>query len=163
MMHVYLLTCLSTRAFPHTLLACSTPLNRPRPSPPRAWPRCTRPRPWTGRPSPSRYVCTAALDWACLDLRLFSRTKWWTDAHFPTSPHQVQYPRLESEVRSDMWTLRTLATLVGTLFNDWDYAWLCPEFEESIVRLCDWGSGGFQDGGRGRRRADLLDPPTPPP
>lgn len=47
---------------------------------------------------------------------------------------QVQYPRLEAEVRSDMWTLHTLASLVGALFPDWDYVWLLPEFKESIVR-----------------------------
>lgn len=48
--------------------------------------------------------------------------------------NQVQYPRLEAEVRSDMWTLHTLASLVGALFPDWDYVWLLPEFKESIVR-----------------------------
>ena len=45
----------------------------------------------------------------------------------------MQYPRLESQTRGDIWTIRTLATIVGTLFKDWEYTWLLPEFEESIV------------------------------
>lgn len=57
---------------------------------------------------------------------------------------QVQYPRLESQTRGDMWTLRTLATVVGTLFKDYEYTWLLPEFEESIVSRQGFLVGGVQ-------------------
>lgn len=64
----------------------------------------------------------------------------------------MQYPRLESQTRADMWTINTLATIVGALFSDWEYTWLLPEFEESITLELDF----LQEATNAERIANLF-------
>jgi aarF domain-containing kinase len=51
---------------------------------------------------------------------------------------KVQYPHLQKQVRSDVKGMRFLAALVGRVFPDYQYSWIMPDFEESILQELDF-------------------------
>lgn len=66
---------------------------------------------------------------------------------------KIQYPRLASQVQTDFTTLKVLATVVGTLFKNWEYTWLFPELEESVLLELDF----LQEATNGERVGRLLE------
>lgn len=66
---------------------------------------------------------------------------------------KIQYPRLASQVESDFFTLKVLATVVGAMFRDWEYTWLFPELEESVHLELDF----LQEATNGERVGRLLE------
>jgi aarF domain-containing kinase len=66
---------------------------------------------------------------------------------------KIQYPRLASQVQTDFTTLKVLATVVGTLFKNWEYTWLFPELEESVHLELDF----LQEATNGERVGRLFE------
>ncbi|KAG5189944.1 ABC1 family-domain-containing protein [Tribonema minus] len=66
---------------------------------------------------------------------------------------KLQYPGLEAQVERDITTMRLLAQAMGTVFPEYEYTWLFPEFEETITLELDF----VQEGVNGERVASFND------
>lgn len=51
---------------------------------------------------------------------------------------KVQYPGLPRQVKGDLWTMTKLSIIMGKIFPDYEYAYLFPEFEQSITEELDF-------------------------
>lgn len=56
-------------------------------------------------------------------------------------------------MKTDFTTLKVLATVVGTLFKNWEYTWLFPELEESVHLELDF----LQEATNGERVGRLFE------
>jgi len=64
---------------------------------------------------------------------------------------QIQYPGLRAQVAADMFTIRTLVTILGKLFPQFEYSWMMPEYEDSIALELD-----FQQEARNSKRVAAM-------
>ena len=51
---------------------------------------------------------------------------------------KIQYPGLAKQVEGDLWTMKVISSIVGTLFPDYQYGWLLPEFEKVAEEELDF-------------------------
>ena len=65
---------------------------------------------------------------------------------------KVQYPHLGVQVLGDLWAMEVLAAAVGYFFEDFQYGWLLPEFEETADMELDF----MQEKRNSRRMKNML-------
>lgn len=65
---------------------------------------------------------------------------------------KVQYPHLGAQVVGDLWAMEVLANAVGYFFEDFEYAWLLPEFEKTADMELDF----LQEVNNSRRASSML-------
>ena len=65
---------------------------------------------------------------------------------------KLQYPRLGPQVVGDLWAMQVLANAVGFFFEEFEYAWLLPEFEQTADMELDFR----QEANNSRRAKSML-------
>eukprot|EP00611_Tribonema_gayanum_P025495 TRINITY_DN5810_c0_g1_i2.p1 TRINITY_DN5810_c0_g1~~TRINITY_DN5810_c0_g1_i2.p1 ORF type:complete len:579 (+),score=204.31 TRINITY_DN5810_c0_g1_i2:150-1886(+) len=74
---------------------------------------------------------------------------------------KLQYPGLEAQVTRDIETMRLLAQAMGTVFPEYEYTWLFPEFEETITLELDFVQEGVNSERVARMFKDRQDIAVP--